>query len=109
MKFAAFLLLVTMCPPKGVNVSQPTPTPAAAPASQITVIGALTSEGVECQAMREDGTKKLYTLAGKLAGYKAGDRVKVVGTIAEVSMCMQGTTIEVSSITRLESSSPSIR
>lgn len=109
MKPLAFLLLVAMCPSKGVNVSQPASTPAAAPSSQITVIGTLTAEGIECQAMREDGTKKFYTLAGKLAGFKAGDRVKVVGTIAEVSYCMQGTTIAVSSITRLESASPSIR
>ena len=109
MKPLLFLLLVGMCPPKGVNVPQPAPASADKPASQMTVVGTLTTEGVECQAMREDGTRKLFTLAGKLAGFKAGDRVKVVGKIAETSFCMQGTTIDVASIAHLESPPPSNR
>lgn len=68
-------------------------------AKTITVIGTLTSEGVECQAMREEKTNELYTLAGKLDSFHSGDRVKVAGTIAEVSTCMQGKTIAVDSIT----------
>jgi hypothetical protein len=68
----------------------------------ITVVGTLTDEGVECQAMREDKTNKLYTLIPreKLEGFKNGDHVKVEGMIAGISFCQQGTTINISSITR---------
>ena len=56
--------------------------------------GQLTDEGVECPALRgDDGV--LYTLTGSLAEFKAGDEVIVEGRIAETSMCMQGTTIQV--------------
>ena len=57
--------------------------------------GTLTDEGVECQAFRSsDGG--LYTLVGDLNGFHNGDEVVVCGTIAEVSFCQQGTTINVS-------------
>ena len=101
MRPLAFVLILAMCPSKGVNVSQPPAKPAPTSESPLTITGMLTSEGVECQAMRQDGTNKFYTLAGKLGGLKSGDHVKVVGTIAEVSYCMQGTTISVSSIARV--------
>lgn len=66
---------------------------------RVTVTGRLTGEGAECQALRsKDGT--LYTLTGNLRGFKAGDRVRVVGRMAEVSTCMQGTTLTVESIKR---------
>jgi hypothetical protein len=66
----------------------------------VTVTGTLTTEGIECQAMRgEDG--KIYTLLGDLVGFSAGTRVRITGTPAEISFCMQGTTINVSSIERL--------
>ena len=61
--------------------------------------GKLTDEGVECPAMRgADGT--LYTLAGDLEGFKAGDEVWVEGEVAEMSICQQGTTIAVDRIGR---------
>jgi hypothetical protein len=66
---------------------------------EVTVVGTLSDEGVECAAMRgDDGT--LYTLTGQgTLGYgAAGTRVSVTGKIAEISMCQQGTTIEVSSV-----------
>ena len=63
----------------------------------INVRGTLTGEGVECQALRGDDGE-LYTLTGDLSGFEEGDRVKVRGTVAEVSICQQGTTIEVQSI-----------
>lgn len=63
-----------------------------------TVRGVLTSEGVTCQAMRSD-TGELFTLVGDLAGFKTGDRVIVIGTEAAVSICMQGTTLGILSIT----------
>ena len=61
----------------------------------ICVRGRLTDEGVECQALRS-ATGELYTLVGDLNGFKVGDEVVVCGTIADISFCMQGTTINVS-------------
>lgn len=67
--------------------------------AQIVIAGTLTDEGVECQALRaEDGA--LYTLVGDLAGFRTGDSVRVAGSVAEMSICMQGTTIRVESIAR---------
>lgn len=63
----------------------------------INVRGTLTDEGVECQALRGDDGE-LYTLTGDLSGFETGDRVRVRGTVAEISICQQGTTIEVQSI-----------
>ena len=62
-----------------------------------TVRGTLTTEGVECQALRAT-SGQLYTLIGDLRGFKAGDRVIVVGTDVEISFCMQGTTLSIVSI-----------
>ncbi|HEX8271380.1 MAG TPA: DUF5818 domain-containing protein [Longimicrobiaceae bacterium] len=69
----------------------------AAPAGETRVTGRLTDEGVECPALRGDDGR-LYTLAGDTGGFKPGDRVTVAGTVAEMSTCMQGTTISVRSI-----------
>ena len=73
-----------------------------AAAAPVTVTGTLTDEGIECRAMREEATDKLYTLtpASKLSGFKNGERVTVIGTIAQVSFCMQGTTLSVQSVSR---------
>jgi uncharacterized protein len=65
----------------------------------ITVTGKLTDEGVECKAMRGDDGK-LYTLTGDLKDFRTGDRIKVTGRIAEMSNCMQGTTLSVEKIER---------
>ena len=63
----------------------------------IAVTGMLTDEGVECQALRgEDGV--LYTLTGNLGDFETGDRVRVVGKVAQVSICQQGTTLVVKNI-----------
>ena len=65
----------------------------------VKVQGELTTEGAECPAMRaEDGA--IYTLLGDLKGFKPGDRVSVEGTRVEYSFCMQGTTLQVTQITR---------
>lgn len=69
-------------------------------ANNVTVDGTLTREGVQCPAMRGDNGQ-LYTLAGNLGGYRAGDRVRVVGRPVQASICQQGTTIELQSITGL--------
>ena len=69
------------------------------PSAAVRVQGALTTEGVECPAMRADDGS-IYTLLGDLKGFKPGDRVTVEGTRVEISTCMQGTTLQVTQITR---------
>lgn len=65
------------------------------------VIGELTDEGVECPALRaDDGT--LYTLAGDTGSFQTGDRVQVEGRVSQMSICMQGTTLEVERISRVQ-------
>lgn len=64
---------------------------------RIEVHGELTDEGVECPALRGPfGT--LYTLAVSDLEHGPGTEVMVRGTIAEMSTCMQGTTIAVESV-----------
>ena len=66
----------------------------------IAVTGTLSEEGAECPALRGDDGK-LYSLTpGAIGEFKPGDHVKVEGTIAAVSTCMQGTTIVFSSIVK---------
>lgn len=72
---------------------------AAARAGEVRVTGRLTDEGVECPALRGDDGM-LYTLTGDTAGFRPGDRVTVTGEVAEMSICMQGTTIGVRTIER---------
>jgi len=60
--------------------------------SALCVRGKLTDEGIECPALRSD-SGELFTLVGDLNGFQNGDEVIVCGTIAGVSICMQGTTI----------------
>ncbi|MFD2236260.1 LysM peptidoglycan-binding domain-containing protein [Aureimonas populi] len=64
---------------------------------RLTLSGVLTNEGAECPALRA-GNGRLYTLAGSLGGFRPGDLVSITGAVAEVSTCMQGTTIAVDSI-----------
>ena len=64
----------------------------------VTVVGRLTSEGVECQALRGDDGQ-LYTLLGDLGTLPVEARVRVSGETLEVSTCQQGITIRVRSIT----------
>lgn len=64
---------------------------------EVRVTGRLTDEGVECPALRGDDGR-LYTLAGDTGGFGPGDRVTVAGGVAEMSFCMQGTTIAVRTI-----------
>lgn len=61
--------------------------------------GILTSEGMECQALRSDNGK-LYTLNGHLKEFKVGDRVQVTGEVADLSTCQQGITINVYQVKR---------
>jgi Protein of unknown function (DUF5818) len=72
---------------------------ASPPGQVIKVDGVLTSEGAECPAMRADDGS-VYTLLGDLKGFGPGDRIRVEGTRQEVSICMQGLTLQVTQITR---------
>jgi Protein of unknown function (DUF5818) len=66
------------------------------------ITGRLTTEGVECQAMRGDDGR-LYTLIGdNLGRLNLDDRVYVEGTKVEMSHCMQGTTLDVRVIRRIK-------
>lgn len=68
-----------------------------APGDRVRIHGELTGEGTECPALRGPfGT--LYTLAAPDLEYGPGTEVVVEGTIAQTSICMQGTTIDVESI-----------
>lgn len=74
------------------------PLAVADPAAFVTVTGTLSNEGATCPALRGDDGK-LYTLVPTETGaFGPGDRVKVTGTVAEMSTCMQGTTLSVTSI-----------
>ena len=69
------------------------------PGAAVIVTGTLSSEGAECPMLRGDDGK-VYSLTGaKLGKLGPGAHVHVEGTVAEVSTCMQGTTIVVTSIT----------
>ena len=64
----------------------------------ITVVGRLTSEGVECQAQRGDDGQLYTLLGGDLGSLPADARVSVIGERLEFSTCQQGITIRVQSI-----------
>ncbi|HED35478.1 MAG TPA: hypothetical protein ENJ08_14880 [Gammaproteobacteria bacterium] len=65
----------------------------------ICIKGKLTDEGVECQALRTEDNE-LYTLVGDLKEFSVGDEVCISGSIAEISFCMQGTTVAVNWISK---------
>ena len=74
---------------------------------RVSVVGTLTSEGVECPALKgDDGV--LYTLALRTPGSLPfpGARLKVEGTVADISICQQGTTIEVDTVTPVDTPAP---
>jgi hypothetical protein len=98
---AVLLILVIPAGLAGCATTQLPPPEAEAPGGEkpMTVRGQLTGEGVECPALRADD-KTLYTLLGDLGGFKPGDRVLVEGTPVAISFCMQGTTLQVTRITR---------
>lgn len=66
-------------------------------ADTLRLTGKLTAEGVECPAFRST-QGELYTLLGDLGGFHAGDAVTIEAESVEMSMCMQGTTVKVLSI-----------
>jgi len=74
-----------------------------AAAETVTVVGTLTDQGVECPAMQgDDGT--LYTLTPNdmIGLVSPGARIRVEGSVAEMSICQQGVTIEVTKVAPAE-------
>jgi hypothetical protein len=69
---------------------------------RVTVVGRLTGEGVECQALRGDDGQ-LYTLLGNIGSLPVETRVCVSGERMEASTCQQGVTIKVRSIAPADS------
>jgi hypothetical protein len=67
--------------------------------SVVSVEGEITADGVTCLAMRSDDGA-VYTLVGHdmLADLQPGTRVYVEGIEPDVSICQQGTTLEVTLI-----------
>ncbi|HUP46220.1 MAG TPA: DUF5818 domain-containing protein [Thermoanaerobaculia bacterium] len=66
--------------------------------STVTITGTVTDEGVECPAVRTDDNQ-LYTIATRdRSRLQPGTRVRITGTVAEMSFCQQGTTISATSI-----------
>ena len=71
---------------------------------EISITGVVTSEGVECPAVRGDDDQ-IYTIAGgDRSTLRPGTRVRVTGTRAQMSFCMQGTTIDATKIEVLSES-----
>jgi hypothetical protein len=66
--------------------------------ASVTVVGRLTDEGVECQALRGDDGQLYTLLGGGLSGLPVETRVRVIGERLEFSSCQQGITIRVQSI-----------
>ena len=67
--------------------------------ARVTVVGRLTSEGVECQALRGDDGQLYTLLGGELGDLPVETRVSVIGERLDFSSCQQGITIRVKSIT----------
>ena len=70
-------------------------------ADRLTVTGTLVGGGVECPLLRADNGR-LYSLAGDTGDFRRGERVRVEGRLAEVSICQQGATIQVRRIAEAE-------
>lgn len=71
------------------------------PSERLTVTGTIVSGGVECPLLRSDDGRR-FSLSGDLGGFGRGDRVEVTGRLADVSICMQGPTLEVRRISEAE-------
>ena len=77
------------------------PTPLNDPiAPTVIATGTVTNAGVECPAVRADDGKT-YTVAKAQMPLNANTHVRVVGSQAQASTCMQGTTIRSTSIENL--------
>ena len=78
------------------------PTPLNTPVAPTLIVnGSVTNTGAECPAVRgEDG--KTYTIATPAPmALRDGVHVRAIGSQAQVSTCMQGTTVRTTSIENL--------
>ena len=76
---------------------------AAEPGTTITVVGTLTDEGVTCGAMRgDDGVLYTFGRTATIRSFRTGDRIKIEGKVAAVSICQQGTTVVVTRVEKAE-------
>jgi hypothetical protein len=95
------LLGLTACAPTAEqDPAAAVPAPSAAEGSsgdEVCVVGQLNEEGVECQAL-QTLAGDVYTLSGDLEGNRAGALVCACGKPAEMSTCMQGTTLQLTRI-----------
>ena len=82
----------------GCNEAKEQPMPAKmVPGATITLKGKLT-QGAECPLLVAANDRQ-FALGGDLGRFKTGDRVCVIGTVSEMSICMQGeATIAIQSI-----------
>ncbi len=84
--------------PKDADVPTPLNTPIA---PTVIVTGTVSDSGVECPVVRgSDGKDYSVATNGKIMP-KSGTHVRVAGSVAQVSMCQQGTTIRATSIDNL--------
>lgn len=90
--FAGMVLRV----PSSVDARPHRPATPVAP-DVLHVTGTISREGITCAALRGDDGR-LYTITGQTAGFQPGDRVQIIGEVAEMSFCQQGTTVNVRSI-----------
>jgi hypothetical protein len=106
MRVALLALLLMQCttqtPPPAETTPAPRPpmTESASSSGSFTgtITGTVTKEGVECPAVRGDDGK-LYTIAtADRSKLTAGARVRITGTLAQMSTCMQGVTINATKI-----------
>jgi len=73
------------------------PPPSGAVDAPICVMGMLADQDVECPALLTDSGARL-SLAGSIGDFRAGRRVCVCGTPAEMSVCQQGEALALSFI-----------
>lgn len=69
--------------------------------AEVVLSGKYVAGGAECQLFEADNGER-YTLVGDAVRNAAsGDRARVTGKVAEVSFCMQGTTLAVEKVEKL--------
>lgn len=96
MRIASVFLVAALL--QCTHAATPKKEEAVAQPGSITITGLATSEGVECPAVRGDDGK-LYTITGPQRDkFRPGMRVRISGKVAEISTCMQGTTISATEI-----------
>lgn len=65
----------------------------------ISIVGTLNGGGIECPTMQgDDGTLYSLTPRQAIGLVAAGVRIRVEGSLAEMSFCQEGTTIEITKV-----------